>query len=158
VVSNQALKKSDWILNKGMYFDFQLFKRYQKKAETPMTPPIPQIFGLRKILEIIDQNGGKQIHFNHYLKVNNLIKEQIKKLGLSLFPQEEYASPTISCINAPSTPSTSEIYEMMREKGYELAKGHGTLQDKTFRIGNMGHISLHEVDRMLRTLKIIINS
>ncbi len=45
-----------------------------------------------------------------------------------------------------------EIYQKMRENGFELAKGYGSLKNTTFRIGNMGYIEFEDIESMLETL------
>jgi len=44
------------------------------------------------------------------------------------------------------------VYERMRARGFELAKGYGELKERTFRIGNMGYIRLEDIDEMIRAL------
>jgi len=77
-------------------------------------------------------------------------------LSLSLFPERGYESPTVACVNAPEGISGPEVYERMRERGFELAKGYGELKERTFRIGNMGYIRLEDVDEMLQVLGEIL--
>jgi aspartate aminotransferase-like enzyme len=151
-VSEGALRKSETAKNKGWYFDFKLFEKYQKDAGVPTTPPIPQMFGLNKILKLIDSWGGKQKYFALYAERNRRIREGVKKLGLTLFPKKGYESPTVSCINAPKGINGLQIYQKMREKGFELAKGYGKFKDITFRIGNMGYIEFEDIESMLKAL------
>jgi len=152
-VSEEALKKSETAKNKGWYFDFKLWEKYQKTAGTPMTSVIPQIAGLNKILKLIERWGGKERYFNLYAERNRKIREGIQKLGLTLFPKKGYESPTVTCVNAPSNVSGIEIYQKMRERGFELAKGYGAVKDATFRIGNMGYIEFEDIELMLRALE-----
>lgn len=151
-VSDEALKKSEKVKNKGWYFDFKLYERYQQEWGTHMTPPIPQIAGLKKELEIIERDGGKQKRLELYSKRIGMIKEGIGKLGLSLFPKAGYESPTVACVRAPKGMSGLDVYKRMRQKGFELAKGYGSLVESTFRIGNMGYIRFEDIEEMLRAL------
>jgi len=157
-VSEDALKKSEGAKNKGWYFDFKLWERYQKTAGTPMTSVIPQIAGLNRILKLIDSWGGKEKYFDLYKERNRRIREGIRKLGLTLFPKEGCQSPTVTCINAPSNISGPEIYQKMREKEFELAKGYGSVKDTTFRIGNMGYIEFEDIELMLKELGEVLTS
>lgn len=121
-----------------------------------MTPPIPLIFGLNKALDIIEEEG-KQNHFKLYLKRSRRVRDGVKKLGVSLFPEEGWESPTVTCMNPPDRLSIDEVYQKMREKGFELAKGYGEkLKDVTWRIGNMGYIQLGDIDSMLQALGEIL--
>ena len=123
-----------------------------------MTSVIPQTFGLNKILKLIDSWGGKERYFDLYAERNRRIREGIKKLGLSLFPKRGYESPTVTCVNSPTGFSGIEIYNRVREKGFELAKGYGRVRDATFRIGNMGYIEFEDIELMLKALEEILIS
>jgi aspartate aminotransferase-like enzyme len=151
--SGEALERSDKARDKGWYFDFKLYEEYQRREwSTHMTPPVPQIAALRKELEIIEREGGKSKRLELYRERSRRIKKGVENLGLDLFPKAGYESPTVTCINAPEGVSGLEIYEKMRGKGFELAKGYGPLRERTFRIGNMGYIRFEDIDQMLQAL------
>jgi len=152
-VSEEALERSARAKNKGWYFDFKLYEKYQEEESgTHMTPPIPQILALNRELELIEAEGGKQRRLEFCFKRMQKIKDGVEGLGLSLFPQLGYESPTVACVNAPKGMSGQEVYERMRKSGFELAKGYGELKERTFRIGNMGYIRLKDIDEMLQAL------
>jgi aspartate aminotransferase-like enzyme len=158
-VSAEALKKSANMRNKGWYFDFILYKKYNERFSTPTTPPIPQMLGLRRILKIIrDEWGGKYKYFELYRERNRIIRECVEKIGLTLFPKRGFESPTVSCINAPKGMSGDEVYEAMRARGFELAHGYGKVKDVTFRIGNMGYIEFKDIHEMLKNLEEVAMS
>jgi aspartate aminotransferase-like enzyme len=96
--------------------------------------------------------GGKHRYFELYEERNHKIQSGIMSLGLSLFPQKGYESPTVTCVNAPTESRGTRIYDAMRVKGFELAKGYGDVRETTFRIGNMGCIALSDIDSMLDAL------
>lgn len=156
-VSDEALKVSEQMKNKGWYFDFKLYEKYQKEqSSTHMTPAIPQIAALNKELEIIEKEGGKIKRFELYSKRMQKIKNGIEALGLSLFPKPGAESMTIACVNAPKGMSGLQVYEQMRGCGFELAKGYGELKERTFRIGNMGYITPKDIDEMLHALVEVV--
>jgi aspartate aminotransferase-like enzyme len=157
-VSKEALKKSETVQNKGWYFNFKVWEKHQKQQGTPMTAVIPQIAGLNRILKMIEENGGKQWFFDIYAERNEQIQVGIKKLGLTLFPKGGYESPTVSCVNAPTNIDGIKIYVKMREKGFELAKGYGSIKNLTFRIGNMGYIKSEDITSMLKALRTVLAS
>jgi aspartate aminotransferase-like enzyme len=157
-VSAAALKKAETAENKGWYFDFNVWMKHQQKKGTPMTSTIPQIAGLNTILKIIESKGGKKWFFDLYAERNRRIREGVKKLGLTMFPKSGYESPTVNCVNAPEGIDGLDVYEGMRGEGFELAKGYGTVQNLTFRIGNMGYIESADIDLMLEALtKVLAN-
>lgn len=158
-VSEEALKKSESARNKGWYFDFKLYEKYQKEQSgTHMTPAIPQIAALNKELEIIEAEGGKENRLEFCAGRMQRIIKGIEELGLTLFPKKGYESLTIACVNAPSGMSGLDVYEKMRGHGFELAKGYGPLKEQTFRIGNMGYIRLEDIDEMLQALGKVVKA
>lgn len=157
-VSEDALKKSEVAENKGWYFDFKVWEKYQRKKGTPMTSVIPQITGLNRILDMIEEKGGKEWFFDLYAERNRRVREGIQKLGLTMFPKSGYESPTVNCVKTPADINGLDVYECMRMEGFELAKGYGVVQNWTFRIGNMGSIEFADIDSMLDALrKVLVN-
>ncbi|MEM3677267.1 MAG: alanine--glyoxylate aminotransferase family protein [Candidatus Bathyarchaeia archaeon] len=155
-ISREALERSEKAENKGWYFDFKLFEKYQEKEwSTPMTPAIPQIYALRRILEII-MSEGKEKHFQLYRERSSKIRKGVTELGFSLFPRKGYESPTVNCFKAEADPNGIEVYEKMRERGFEIAKGYGAVKKTTFRIGNMGYIRMEDIDAMLEALREVV--
>jgi len=158
-VSERAMNLSATASNKGWYFDFKLWEEDQTKGRgTPVTPAIPQIAGLNTALKMIEKKGGRKWYFDLYKERNQKIRQGIEKHGLSTFPRKGSESPTVNCINAPEGVEGGAIYEKMREKGFELAEGYGSIKKKTFRIGNMGYIEMGDIDLMLDELGKVISS
>ena len=156
-VSEEALERSERARDKGWYFDFKLYQEYQEEqSSTHMTPPIPQISALNKELELIELEGGKRKRLDLYSKRMQRIQEGVRGIGLSLFPESGYESPTVACVNTPQGMSGVDVYERMRGRGFELAKGYGELRERTFRIGNMGYIRFEDIDEMLLALAQVI--
>jgi len=155
-ISADALKKSETTKNKGWYFNFEVWQKYQQKKGTPMTSVIPQIAGLNRILCMIEEKGGKQWFFDLYAERNRRIRARIQKLGLTMFSKIGYESPTVNCVNAPADVDGIAVYEGMRGEGFELAKGYGSIQHATFRIGNMGYIPSEDINSMLEALARVL--
>ncbi|MGQ4892410.1 MAG: pyridoxal-phosphate-dependent aminotransferase family protein [Candidatus Njordarchaeia archaeon] len=158
VFSERVFEIAEKIENKGWYFNLPLYKRTnEKKKGTPSTPPMPQIFGLNVILRVIEKMGGKYKWLEMYAQRAEKIRSGVRDLGLDILAEEGYESPTITAVFAPKGVSGITIYEKMRERGFELAKGYGEgLKEKTFRIGHMGYITDNDIEEMLNNLKEVL--
>ncbi len=155
--SSEALEKAKSIPNRGWYFDVLRYLRYQEEQwSTPSTPPIPQIIALNVMLRVVDRMGGKYEWLKIYEHRAKKIRSGVKSIGLKLFAREGYESPTITCVRAPPGVSGLDIYNRMRERGFELAKGYGQFKKTTFRIGHMGYMPDEYIDEMLRNLKEVV--
>jgi len=159
VFSEEFLKTAQNIKEKGWYFDVLKYVKYQnEKQGIPSTPPIPQVLGLNIILRIIEQMGGKEKWLNMYKQRSEMIRNGVKEMGLRTLAEKGYESPTITAVLTPEGVTGTQVYEAMRERNFELAKGYGEVKEKTFRIGNMGYIPLEDIQEMLENLSEVVHS
>ena len=155
VVSDAALEKAKTVKNRGHYFDFLNLKKYNDKHMIPYTPPIPQMFGLSKQLDLIFEEGIEN-RFERHKQVSARVRDGCKNLGFGVFPDEQFASPTLSCISVPNGFDLKGTHAKMRERGFILASGYGKINDKTFRVGSMGNVTMDDVNEMLENLAELV--
>lgn len=157
-ISERVFEIAERMPNRGWYFDLPLYRKFNKEKDgTPSTPPMPQLFGLNVVLRIIERMGGKEEWLKMYQKRAEMIREGVKEIGLNLLAKPGYESPTITAVLTPEGLKGEEIYNAMRERGFELAKGYGKgIKEKTFRIGHMGYMTFEVIQEMLDNLKEVI--
>ncbi|MGQ4914423.1 MAG: pyridoxal-phosphate-dependent aminotransferase family protein [Candidatus Asgardarchaeia archaeon] len=158
-ISENVFERAKEIPDRGYYFDIPLYKKFNEtKSSTPTTPPMPQIFGLNVVLRIIERMGGKSEWLSMYQKRAKMIREGVKNIGLGILAEEGHESPTITAVLTPEGISGTEVYNKMRERGFELAKGYGAVKETTFRIGHMGYMTFEDIKEMLTNLGEVIKS
>ncbi|MBU7017730.1 MAG: alanine--glyoxylate aminotransferase family protein [Theionarchaea archaeon] len=158
VFSEEFLERAQNAEEKGWYFDVLKYVKYQKEKQgTPSTPPMPQIFGFNVALRILEQIGGKEKWFNMYRQRSEMVQEGISEIGLKTLAEKGYESPTITAVLTPNGITGDQVYEAMRARNIELAKGYGTVKEKTFRIGNMGYIPFEDIEEMLENLREVMD-
>ncbi len=158
VFSQVVLKKAEEMPERGWYFDILKYLKYQQEQwSTPSTPPIPQIIGLNVMLRVVDKMGGKNAWLKMYADRASKVRDGVRRLGLTILAKPGYESPTITCVKSPEGIDGVKVYEMMRERGYELAKGYGELKHSSFRIGHMGYMPEEYINEMLAILSYVIN-
>ncbi len=143
---------------RGWYFDILRYIKVQnEKQGPPSTPAMPQEFGLNVVLRIVEKMGGKYKWLDMYRKRSEMIREGVKEIGLNILAEPGYESPTITAVLTPKGVKGEDVYNAMRERGFELAKGYGEgIKEKTFRIGNMGYITFEDIEEMLSNLKEVV--
>ncbi|WP_461863164.1 pyridoxal-phosphate-dependent aminotransferase family protein [Thermococcus sp.] len=156
-ISERVFEIAEKMPERGWYFDLPLYRKFnEKKKGTPSTPPMPQIFGLNVVLRIVERMGGKYEWLEMYKKRSEMIRKGVKEIGLSILAEPGYESPTITAVVVPEGIKGVDVYNAMRERGFELAKGYGSVAEKTFRIGNMGYITFEDIEDMLTNLREVI--
>jgi len=157
-ISDRVLELSKDMPEKGWYFDlYNYYKVQTEKKSTPSTPPIPQIMGLNVVLKKI-KDMGKDNWLKMYKERAEKVRNGVREIGLKIFAENGFESPTITTVLSPDGVNGTIIYEEMRKRGFELAKGYGKLRNKTFRIGHMGYIRDEDINEMLINLREVIES
>jgi len=160
-VSNMALSKAKDVKNKGFYLNFEILKKSNDKNETSVTPPIPQMFAISKSIDLIFEEGHKNVIERHK-NVSKFVRDRIKDIGFEIFPDENFASQTLTCVDFENFKNTYPKFDVkimkeeMKKRGFILANGYGKIKDKTFRIGNMGNVMMEDVKEMLDNLEDVV--
>lgn len=156
VVSERAFQKSLGVKNKGYYFNFEVFAKYNEKNNTPATPVIPIIYGLRKQLERIKKEGLQKRFLRHKAMLD-LVKAWAMQNKFKFFSEEGYESPTVSALQAPDGFNIAKLLAQIKHRGFEISPGYGPLKDKTFRIGHMGEHTPDDVKELLNAMSQLIS-
>lgn len=158
-VSDEVFERAKKIPERGLYFDLLEIKQFLlEQWSTPTTPPIPQIAGLNAALRIVEKMGGKEAWLKMYTERAEKIRRGVLELGLQLFAEPGYYSPTITVVYNPPGVKGPVIYEEMRKRGIEIARGYGKVKDVTFRIGHMGYITDEDIELLFNTLREVLVS
>ena len=71
------------------------------------------------------------------------------KEKFELFPEEKYASNTLTTVKNTRGISVGDLNKKLGEQGYMISNGYGDLKEKTFRIAHMADATLDEVRTLL---------
>jgi aspartate aminotransferase-like enzyme len=135
------------------YLDFSKAKDFLQKGQTPWTPAISVFFALDVTLDLMLSEGLDNI-FTRHARVAQTARNGVKSLGLSLFPDEKYASNTVTAVNAADKIDVPQLIQMLREE-YEviIAGGQQKLSGKIFRIGHLGLVYEDDIRLVLEAIR-----
>ena len=138
-------------------WDFTRAKKYLEIGQTPWTPAVSIMFGLSVALDMMLKEGLSNI-FARHARVGGAAREGVKSLGLSLFPDEKYASNTVTAVSVRDGMDVKEMLKILREE-YQivLAGGQQSLQGKIFRIGHLGLITEEDIKEIISALKEVLS-
>ena len=146
-VSDKAMERSRTAPHKGFYFDFVQFEKYDKKNNTPSTPCISQIYALDQKLESFFGETLEKRYARH-LEMATYVRNWAKE-NFSMYPDEGYASVTLSTINNTKEMDIPKLNEFLAEKGAVIANGYGNLKGKTFRIAHMADCTIEDIKELI---------
>ncbi|MFH1551232.1 MAG: alanine--glyoxylate aminotransferase family protein [Planctomycetota bacterium] len=147
-VSDKAMEKSKTVPNRGSYFDFQVFKKYHEKGQTPNTPAISFIYALdHQCTRMLDE--GLDNRFARHLAMAGRCRAWAKERGFELFPEKGYESVTLTCVKNNLGISVADLNKYLAGQNLVISNGYGKLKEQTFRIAHMGDCTMPELEEVL---------
>ena len=142
VASPAALAKAATLKDRGYYFDLVEFEKNAKENMTPSTPSIPHIYALGSKLDEFFAEGLEARYARH-AKTNQMLRDWVAKHGFTLFPEPEFSSKTLVCVNNGARPGSrvvdaAKLQKLVKDQGILIDGGYGKIKGTTFRISNMG--------------------
>jgi len=121
------------------YFDLsQLQEYWGPRRLNHHTEATSMLYALHTGLTMV-LNEGLEDRFERHRTHEAALIAGIRALGLTLFVQEDYKLPVVTCVNVPEGIDADQVRAFMLEHfGIEIASSFGSLHGKIWRIGTMG--------------------
>jgi len=137
-LSQKALDRAATVKDRGYYFDFLEFQKNGAESMTPSTPSIAHIYALKSKLEDIFAEGVENRYRRHD-ENNNIVREWVRSKGLELFPDEKFASKSLTCVKNNKNLDVAAMVKTLKQKhNFLIDGGYGKIRGTTFRLSNMG--------------------
>jgi len=138
------------------YLDLARCKKSFASNTTPFTPNVSFICALQKSLELIEADGIEKVQARH-LRLRAMLRGGLRAMGLKLFVDDDYASPTITAILPPEKIKVSDIRQVLKQDySIVVADGQDALKGKIFRIGHMGYVFERDILMTLASLQAVL--
>jgi aspartate aminotransferase-like enzyme len=162
VAQPNILERAKGKPGRGVYFDFIEFEKNVQKNQTPNTPAVSLLYSLAAQLERIREETIEARWARHEAMARRTWAwvDEMRERGLEMrvLAPEGYRSPTVTCITVPEGETGSGVTRALKERGYTIASGYGTLKDATIRIGHMGDHTVEELEELLGELTMLLRA
>lgn len=154
--SEKAIEAAKQVKFRGLYLDLLELYNYIKKKDHqyPTTPSLSHMFALDYQLDRILEEGLEN-RFARHRKMAEFVRAWAKE-HFELFPEEKYASNTLTTIKNTKNISVAELNKKLGERGYMISNGYGDLKELTFRIAHMADTKLEEIKELLEVVDSIL--
>lgn len=144
---NSTIEKLKTVKKRNLYLNLYDHYVFAKKNQTPYTAAIPLFFSLEVALDNIEKEGfeNRKKRYRDYCKK---IRNKIKEMGLELNIKNDNSN-SLSYVQIPKGRHFNEIYNSLRNDGFEVYPGKGELIGKVIHIGNIGDLTDELVDKFL---------
>ena len=126
--------KRSWYLHLTHYVDDQ------GSGTTPFTPAVQVYYAFDEALnELLEEGVAKRIV--RYRKMATLIRERMAKMEIKPVLAPDQHSNTITAYYLPEGLTYQSLHTRLKEQGYVIYAGQGNLENKIFRVANMGALT-----------------
>ncbi len=133
------------------YWDFREARRWAEKGQTPWTPAVSVLFGLRVGVQRLKAEGRERTWARH-AAIAAGAAAGIEAAGLRLVAPEGRRSNTVTAAWLPDGLDWVAFNAAMRAKGLVIAGGQGVWAGRILRFGHMGDIGWEPIGDALRVL------
>lgn len=143
-VSDKAWRFNETARCPRFYFNLKKEKVKAEAGQTNFTSPVAVIIGLRKVLEMMKEEGLEQI-FARHARLAQATRGALKALGLRSLAAES-PSNAVTGAYLPDGIDGGAFNKMLREEyGVTIAGGQAQLKGKVFRVAHLGYADTLDV-------------
>jgi aspartate aminotransferase-like enzyme len=151
-----ALGERAWSANQAArmpraYWDFAEARKWAEKGQTPWTPAVSVLFGLRVGVRRLVAEGREQTWARH-AAIAAAVQAGLESLGLRLVAAPAERSNTVTAAWLPDGLEWAPFNAAMRAKGLIVAGGQGAWVGRIMRFGHMGAVGIDEMCEAVRTM------
>jgi aspartate aminotransferase-like enzyme len=133
------------------YWSFAEARQWAGKGQTPWTPAIAVLYGLRVGVAKLREEGRERTWARH-AAVAAGVAAGIERLGLRPVADPAHRSPTVTAAWVPDGIEWGPLNAAMRARGLIIAGGQAAWTGRILRFGHMGEVSIHEMADGLEVL------
>ena len=155
-VSKKALEHGKQVKNRGWYLDILEIYKYveTKDFQYSATPSLSHMFAMHYQLDRILAEGLEN-RFKRHKDMAEYTRAWAKE-HFALYPEEKYASVTLTTITNTKSISVKNLNEELGKLGMQISNGYGDLKEKTFRIAHMGELTMADVKEVTAAITNIL--
>jgi aspartate aminotransferase-like enzyme len=150
-LGERAVRASETATMPRVYWDFREARAFGSKGQTPWTPAVAVLYGLRVGVDRLTSEGREATWARHAATAA-AAQAGLQALGLRLVAPAGARSPTVTAAWLPDGVEWGPINAAMRSRGLVLAGGQGKMAGRVLRLGHMGEVSLDEIREAISIL------
>lgn len=141
---------------KNYYCEIKKHRKFMKeRQQTPYTPAVSLLYGLKAALDYLDKNGGVEGSIKRHSELAAFARKRSGEMGLKVVAEEGFRSNTIT---AAWSERSNEIKKRLKEEyDISIAGGMHEWKGKMFRICHIGNVTMDELKYMLECTEKILS-
>ena len=133
------------------YWSFAEARTWASKGQTPWTPAVSVLYGLRVGVGRLGHEGRERTWARHRAIAAGVVAG-IERLGLRPVAPAEHRSATVTAAWLPDGVEWNPFNAAMRARGLVIAGGQGRWAGRILRFGHMGDVGIDEMASALEVM------
>jgi aspartate aminotransferase-like enzyme len=133
------------------YWDLRKAAELAEKGQTPWTPAVSVLYGLRVGVSRLVAEGRHNTWARH-AAIARATEAALETLGLRVIAPEGYRSGTVTAAYLPDGIEWAAFNSAMRARGLIIAGGQGQFAGRIVRFGHMGDVPLEELTGAIQVM------
>jgi aspartate aminotransferase-like enzyme len=133
------------------YLSFAEARRWAEKGQTPWTPAVAVLYGLRVGVRRL-RTEGREATWARHLSVAAGARTGLEALGLALVAPAAHRSPTVTAAWLPEGLEWAPFNADMRSRGLVVAGGQDRMAGRILRFGHMGMVEPADLADAVRVM------
>ncbi|MGH8643195.1 MAG: 2-aminoethylphosphonate aminotransferase [Gammaproteobacteria bacterium] len=138
---------------RNLYLDLANYCQHQDRESTPFTPSIPCFYALEEALKELEDQGGRPARYRRYRESMALVLRSLDALGIEPLLRTEESSVVLNAFRLPPGVSYDTLHDGLKEQGFVIYAGQGSLAESIFRVSVMGEIARTELERFTDAMR-----
>lgn len=156
VGKTQEFEKLKDLPAKTTYLNLATFYHFLKtRSQTPNTPATPLFFALEQTLIELLEEG----HLKRFATLRNkadVLRRGMLRLGLRFLIDQKDMCSILTTVHLPSHIDMAAFRRKLRAQTIIIYEGKGCFKNRVFQVGNIGELSLGDIQFFLKTLGTVL--
>jgi 2-aminoethylphosphonate-pyruvate transaminase len=157
VVGRRAALQSAAEPPRTLYLHLPLWLAKQDHQSTPFTPPVNGLLALNAALSELRKQGGWQARHARYSNLARRVARGLEARGVEGMLEAGVSSCVLHAYRIPEGMTYDGIHDALKQWGFVIYAGQGSLVAEMFRISTMGDITDYDMERLLAAIESVFS-
>lgn len=155
ILKKDIMEKMRFWKSRSYYTDLRLYIDRSGHPLVPFTPSVQAFYALDEALQALleETHSGRIARYRRY---HQILRRGFKKMGLEFLLPEKFQSNTLTALRLPRNISYQRLHDALKEKGFVIYAGQKELENRIFRVANMGQIKISDLRLFISVLGGIV--
>lgn len=143
---------------RSLYLHLPLWSKKQDQQGTPFTPPVNSLLALDRALAELRRQGGWRARHAQYTNLAGQVRRALASHGVQPLLAPGESSSVLNAYHLPEGKSYETIHDGLKQRGFVIYAGQGSLVAEMFRISTMGEIGSYDMERLLAAIHSVFSA